>query len=570
MFGTATDEGRLALPHRRVVTLLAFAAVAFVVTGISFVDPTVAGLLSDDVDPRSISGTIATILGAVAITLIWVEQRRFRHIAQEERRAASAFLAVSGSIVVVLDAKGIVTVANRQACLVLDREEDEILGRDWFELALPEGHAATARAIYAQGFHPDANIFEGNEGYENEIVARSGERRAVTWWGTLLFDRTGRPTGMVCAGTDVTDERAAKASLQRGNLELAALRHLAQKVASLDDARQAIVDAALEVSGARMAAIAEPDRTRETLTYTVGTDESVLGFEIAVRGETSRVGNAFTAGTPQFMGNLTTDPGVHRRLADAAADGNAGSALHQPIIGADGTVGVLSVAWDHHLDSLQDRKALLIGLVAHEASIALRRRESLAQLARAALVDPLTGIANRRAFDAELPLALRRAAEAGHGLSLVVMDLNEFKAVNDVLGHEAGDDVLIRAATAWADALRAGDLLARLGGDEFAVLLPTCDQPEMAQIIDRLRRATPHGPGTSVGGAIWDGTETAASLIRRADAEQYVDKARGRSRGRSRELAEDRRQPVLMPESWHEGGRMRPRFEDPRTDDPGD
>jgi diguanylate cyclase (GGDEF)-like protein/PAS domain S-box-containing protein len=562
MFGTATDDSHLAAPPRRAAALFAFAAFALLVTAFSFVDPTVAGLFEDDMRLHSAS----TALGALALALTWTEQRRFRHVSQEERRAANAFLAVSGSIVIVLDAAGVVTIANRQACLALDREEDDIVGREWFSLALPEEHVEIARLLYAQTLDPNSP-FEAHADYENEIVSRSGERRTVTWWGTGLHDRHGRAVGMVCSGTDVTDERAAKAALQRGNLELASLRRLAQKVASLDDSRTAIVEAAVEVAGARLAAIAEPNRTRDTLTYTVGTDESVVGFEIELAAEHSRVGDAFTAGAPQFMGNLTTDPGVHRGLTTAIG-GQVGSALHQPIIGADGTVGVLSVAWDHHLDSLQDRKALLIGLVAHEAAIALRRRESLAQLERAALVDPLTGVANRRAFDAELPRAMQRATDAGHALSLVVMDLNEFKAVNDVLGHEAGDDVLIRAATAWADALRAGDLLARLGGDEFAVLLPTCAGVELEQIVERLRHATPHGPGTSIGGAIWDGTETAASFIRRADAEQYVDKARGKARRRAGEPTGDRRQPAFMPASWDDHRAMRPRSEDPRAEDP--
>jgi GAF domain-containing protein len=105
------------------------------------------------------------------------------------------------------------------------------------------------------------------------------------------------------------------------------------------------------------------------------------------------------------------------------------------------------------------------------------------------------------------------------------MDLNDFKALNDREGHEAGDRLLKAAAGAWQGQLRQTDTLARLGGDEFAVILPDCTGGDAGGVVERLRAAVAHGPGCGVGVAIWDGAEDAAALVRRADEALYADKA---------------------------------------------
>ncbi|MDQ8045933.1 MAG: sensor domain-containing diguanylate cyclase [Solirubrobacteraceae bacterium] len=541
----------------------AFASAATLMITLTLADPSMVGIDSSDTTgllSTLVCGIIATGIGAISLGTLWNEHQRVKHTKEQQDIAIDAYFAVTGSILLVLDRDGTVTRANRRACFLLDRELEQIVGHNWFELAIPGGLKNIAFQQFQQAFEEPPEEYQGGDDqtYENTLVSATGEERLTVWWATLLEDEQGRPTAMVCSGEDVTEHRKAEAEVERGKVELDALRRLAQKVASLDDARQAICDAAIALTGATLVAICEPDRTRERLTYTTATQESLVGFSIHLGREASLVGTAFLGSQPQFMADLHNTPGLHRNLTQLATDGNAGSALHQPIIGANGTLGVISVAWDRPIASLGERPAELIGLIATEAAIALRRRESLAQLERAALVDPLTGIANRRAFDAELPLALRRAAEGNYPLSLIVMDLNEFKAVNDILGHEAGDDVLIQAAGAWADALRAGDLLARIGGDEFTVVLPTCDQIEMDHIIARLRAVTPHGPGTSLGGAVWDGIETVASLIRRADASQYEDKARSKETVRRTPSG----QQLKVPE------RRRARHTDPRADAP--
>jgi diguanylate cyclase (GGDEF)-like protein len=138
-------------------------------------------------------------------------------------------------------------------------------------------------------------------------------------------------------------------------------------------------------------------------------------------------------------------------------------------------------------------------------------------------------VANRRAWDDELPMELARAARSGQPLCVALLDLDHFKAYNDQHGHQAGDRLLKAAAAAWQGRLRKTDLLARYGGEEFAVLLPDCGPAAAIEIAERLRTAQPEGT-CSIGVAAWDGQEEATGLVARADRALYAAKKAGRDR----------------------------------------
>jgi len=154
-----------------------------------------------------------------------------------------------------------------------------------------------------------------------------------------------------------------------------------------------------------------------------------------------------------------------------------------------------------------------------ERSAALQR-----ELEHLAHHDPLTGLANRRPFEERLRGELARAGRTGAPLSLVALDLDQFKEYNDTAGHAAGDSLLKLAAAAWTHGLRTQDLIARLGGDEFVALLPDCPPGEAERVTERLCRAVPRGCTCSRGIAHWDGHESADELLLRADQALYEAK----------------------------------------------
>jgi diguanylate cyclase (GGDEF)-like protein/PAS domain S-box-containing protein len=201
-------------------------------------------------------------------------------------------------------------------------------------------------------------------------------------------------------------------------------------------------------------------------------------------------------------------------------------------------------------------RALLAGL-ADQIGIALAQIESHAELERLSRTDPLTGLLNRRAFEEELTARLARAGSAAAPGALVFVDLDNFKPVNDVHGHEKGDDALKATAALLRARTRPGDLVARLGGDEFALWLDRMGADAAAARAQEIVAsgtalaafsAGPDRPlGFSVGAAVHrpGRGEDGAALIARADAAMYEVKRHGKGGFR---MADDEPTPAVRAE----------------------
>jgi diguanylate cyclase (GGDEF)-like protein len=145
---------------------------------------------------------------------------------------------------------------------------------------------------------------------------------------------------------------------------------------------------------------------------------------------------------------------------------------------ADGTIAVATL-WNASTQ-------LLVLLLAATAIGSLRH--AVVEQRRMAMVDPLTGSMNRRAFQLVAERERLRAGRDGSPLTLAYFDLDHFKQINDQLGHAAGDRILEKFTAAAEDTIRGTDLLARIGGDEFVLLLPDTDAREAMVVIDRVRK----------------------------------------------------------------------------------
>ncbi|KGM13274.1 GGDEF domain-containing protein [Cellulomonas bogoriensis] len=161
-------------------------------------------------------------------------------------------------------------------------------------------------------------------------------------------------------------------------------------------------------------------------------------------------------------------------------------------------------------------------IMATTAGIGLVLNSRMLSLRVEAMIDPLTGALSRRAFDLAAQMEMARAVRSGHPLTLVMLDLDRFKDINDQYGHAAGDTVLAGLARSWRASMRPDDVLGRFGGDEFVIVMPRTDRGEAEVVLARLRRDL---CDWSAGVATWQG-ETYEEWFAAADSRLYTAKAR--------------------------------------------
>ena len=210
-------------------------------------------------------------------------------------------------------------------------------------------------------------------------------------------------------------------------------------------------------------------------------------------------------------------------------------------------------------ESLGNLKSLIENLVHESKSMAgrseyvgLRMRESAGKiealernLENAILdstVDGLTGVANRRSFDAILRRLAGEAMNSGDDLAMLMIDIDHFKRVNDTWGHQTGDIVLRHLANTLKKAVRGGDHVTRYGGEEFAVILPRTDGASAVNVAENIRQALAREPlmieltppmtpiTVSIGAACYEPGDPLAEWVARADAALYSAKRDGRDR----------------------------------------
>jgi diguanylate cyclase (GGDEF)-like protein len=170
-----------------------------------------------------------------------------------------------------------------------------------------------------------------------------------------------------------------------------------------------------------------------------------------------------------------------------------GSICAAPLVFRDQLLGALAALAHGSTVFLPGDSAALSAYASH-AAIALSNARLVDRLERQAAEDPLTGLANQRAFYCAYAAEVSRAQRAGSEVSIVMLDLDHFKAINDAHGHLYGDQILLAVADALRGSMRGHDTIARMGGEEFAILLPDADANAAFDIAERARSAIARVP----------------------------------------------------------------------------
>jgi diguanylate cyclase len=210
---------------------------------------------------------------------------------------------------------------------------------------------------------------------------------------------------------------------------------------------------------------------------------------------------------------------------------------------APDTVTILVKRLLEETATIQKKMELLDNQVSSSSQTIRQLRDRLDSVRREALTDSLTGIANRKAFDASLRDAARQALETGSELSLLFLDIDHFKRFNDTWGHQVGDQALRLVAKTLMDNVKGQDLASRYGGEEFAVILPQTAIADAVTLANKIRHAfavrrlVKKDTGEAIGGITvsigvsrYEPGESLTHFVERADHALYAAKRDGRNR----------------------------------------
>ena len=304
------------------------------------------------------------------------------------------------------------------------------------------------------------------------------------------------------------------------------------EVLQVGDDRAALVGVVLEASadlaGADGAVFWAGGGPRLVARAIQGVDRTVLGRGLA-RGD-GLAGWVAQAGQPSRWPPGARKPAPEEPVARAA--------LAVPLSARGGLFGVLSLYRRDGEFTVDDLDA--VSGLARQAETAIETTYAHDEAKRLSLTDGLTGLWNRRQLELRLTQEQERASRFGERFSLVLVDLDDFKRINDTHGHPIGDAVLVELARRLVDQTREVDLVARFGGEEFALLLPQTELDGARRVAEKIRSEIADRPfGTdagdlavtmSAGVACHPHHGTGATLLASADAALYAAKAGGKNR----------------------------------------
>ncbi len=309
-----------------------------------------------------------------------------------------------------------------------------------------------------------------------------------------------------------------------------------QDVRSPDDVGPVVLRSVIRTFGARRGAFVLGDRSGVRELW-VGTAEDVrpgaLGHQDTMPGDL--LCRCWTDRQPQLVRILGADDRILR-----AALPEARNVVVVPMITDGRAMGALAVEQGGGLDEVMSASRInaLLEFAAHGA-LSMRSATLLAEVELLARVDGLTGLPNRRTFDETLDREVVRATRSSEPLSLVMLDVDHFKRINDTLGHAGGDEILRTIGRILATSLRQIDLPARFGGEEFSLVLPDCSGVAALRLTEKLRQAigSAHGNRPELAVTVSAGISTfprnaltGAELLKHADEALYQSKRGGRDR----------------------------------------
>jgi len=401
--------------------------------------------------------------------------------------------------IVVVTVEGEIRWANRAVSEILRRSRDSLAGMDWQEIV----HADD---IDLDRLDLEKAMVLGGSSYTIERRCLRGDGTVVPTQldVSVLMGKDGTADALVAHVQDITDRYDTLAQLAAAHDEVVATQ---KRSAALVE-RSSDIICIIDVHG--------------MITYHSPAAERLLGWP---------------AGIVDFPFVDIVHPADRSMLVNEFR-----ALLREPSNTATAEARIIAASGDwRHVEIVATNRIAdpaVSGVVANVRDVS-DRVEAAARITWQAFHDPLTGLPNRALLTDRLTMATERAGRMGTRCALLFIDLDRFKVINDSLGHETGDQLLVEVARRLTTTVRSSDTVARLGGDEFVVLVEGSRDDEVLALADRLSRVIatpielPHGTvntTTSIGIAFASDQIGGSNLLRDADTALYRAKEKGRNR----------------------------------------
>ena len=333
----------------------------------------------------------------------------------------------------------------------------------------------------------------------------------------------------------LTELKRAKATLEQRNQQLSSLYRVASTIIrtrDIDQLLSELLDVMAEAlpetgSGPVGVFLVEPDGAMRLAAERGGSEEFIAAHE-GMRVGDCLCGRVAKEGAEAVLVNdCTSDPRC--TLRHPAGEGQAHLTLSMHA--KEQVVGVFFC----YLPAgyrIEQAQLDTFSAIANQFGLAIQNARLFAEVQEQSIRDPLTGLGNRRLMEAQLAAGMENASRYQTALSIVMLDIDHFKAYNDTYGHPEGDKLLMQLAAILRNELRAADQAFRYGGEEFLVLLPHTDLAGAQVVAERIRKAVEaHTPVTvSLGVASYTDGDSLDGLVAAADNALYGAKRQGRNR----------------------------------------
>ena len=499
--------------------------------------------------PRGTSFWVEAITDASLLTAItsvfvwWLFMRPLRFAFLSEAARAKAVMDVAWEAIVTIDERGLVESFNRSAEHMFGYEAREVIGQN-VRILMPEPHASEHNGYIERYVRTgEARVI----GQLREVQARHGDGTVFPVELNVVEIRVGGERRFTAVMRDITRRKLAeqallesRAALEERDAKRGALNRVAAAInssLSLEDTLNEVMREGVQLIGAKASCIAFYDEATQRFVnwVTHGLSEHFvqnMDFRPGGLGD-----EAFTHGSYVLSNDR---PETRHKLSRLVREEGLRSFACLPLTSRARRLGVIYF-YRADRDTFTPADIELLSIVASLAAQAIENARLYAQAQEQARTDPLSGLFNRREFQHRLDTEIERARRYGRPLSLLMLDIDHFKAVNDTYGHPAGDEVLRTLAGLIRHVLRPVDQPARYGGEEFAVILPETPVAETCVLAERLRSAIAAAPFALGTGAMLcvtvsigvagcpEDADAGSALVAAADRALYAAKSAGRN-----------------------------------------